>query len=59
MVICFTFAARFKDPGIDKVGKNGIDVIFESVFVPKFPAGIIKTETVVKSLSYETMKKGI
>lgn len=45
-----TFTGWFKDPGIDKVGKNRIDIIFEAIFVPELSTGLIKLKPIVKSL---------
>ncbi len=50
---CFirrTFTGRFKDSGIDKVGKDSIDIIFESMLVPELAARLINLEAIVKSL---------
>ena len=45
-----TFTGWFKDSGINKIGKDSIDIIFESMFVPEPAACFIKLETIVKSL---------
>lgn len=45
-----TFAGRFKDSGIDEIGKDGIDVTFESMLVPEIVACFIKLKAIVKSL---------
>ena len=29
-----TFAGRFKDPGVNDIGQDSIDIIFKSVSVP-------------------------
>ena len=45
-----TFTGWFKDSGIDKIRKDRIDIIFESIFIPELPTSFIKVKTIVKSL---------
>ena len=43
-------AGRFQDSGIDQIGKDSVDIILESIFIPEFPTCFIKLETIVKGL---------